>query len=144
MARAIQLELFYSKQEILEAYLNDAPYGRNVEGVGAASLAYFNTSAGSLSLPEALTLAVIPQDPTRRLQGANDMTVAGAGSNVINPQLAASRNRLYTPLAVWTSGGRCAQAAVCAAVKSAAVVATAVRRAAGGGASAGRASGRRR
>jgi penicillin-binding protein 1C len=91
VARAIQLELFYSKKQILEAYLNDAPYGRNVEGVGAASLAYFNKSASSLSLPEALTLAVIPQDPTRRLQssGAN-------AQNLINPQLAISRNRLYT------------------------------------------------
>ncbi len=56
--------------QILEAYLNDAPYGRNVEGVGAASLAYFDKSAAELSLPEALTLAVIPQDPTRRLQAA--------------------------------------------------------------------------
>ena len=42
VARALQLELFYSKDQILEAYLNAAPYGRNVEGVGAASLAYFD------------------------------------------------------------------------------------------------------
>ncbi|HWX66510.1 MAG TPA: penicillin-binding protein 1C [Rhodanobacter sp.] len=88
VARAIQLELFYSKRQILEAYLNDAPYGRNVEGVGTASLAYFNKQASALSLPEALTLAVIPQDPTRRLQSA-------AADNLINPRLAASRNQLY-------------------------------------------------
>ena len=93
VTRAMQLELFYSKQQILEAYLNDAPYGRNVEGVGAASLAYFNKSAGELSLPEALTLAVIPQDPTRRLQSASHN--ADADGDIINPQLAASRNRLY-------------------------------------------------
>ncbi|HEV2681587.1 MAG TPA: penicillin-binding protein 1C, partial [Rhodanobacter sp.] len=92
-ARAIQLELFYSKRQILEAYLNDAPYGRNVEGVGTASLAYFNKQASALSLPEALTLAVIPQDPTRRLQSA-------AADNLINPRLAASRNQLY---ASWLS-----------------------------------------
>jgi penicillin-binding protein 1C len=90
VARAIQLELFYSKRQILEAYLNDAPYGRNVEGVGAASLAYFNKSAAALSLPEALTLAVIPQDPTRRLQSAGTDV-----RNLINPRLAISRNRLY-------------------------------------------------
>jgi penicillin-binding protein 1C len=90
VARAVQLELFYSKRQILEAYLNDAPYGRNVEGVGAASLAYFDKSAAALSLPEALTLAVIPQDPTRRLQNTD-----GADGNLINPRLAASRNRLY-------------------------------------------------
>jgi penicillin-binding protein 1C len=96
VARAVQLELFYSKRQILEAYLNDAPYGRNVEGVGAASLAYFNKSAAALSLPEALTLAVIPQDPTRRLQSTG--TVA---QNLINPRLAVSRNRLY---ARWLPG----------------------------------------
>ena len=90
IARALQLELFHSKREILEAYLNDAPYGHNVEGVGAASLAYFNKEAAALSLPEALTLAVIPQDPTRRLQH----TGAGSG-DLINPLLTAARNRLY-------------------------------------------------
>ncbi|MFC5743337.1 penicillin-binding protein 1C [Dyella tabacisoli] len=104
LGRAVQLELFYSKKQILEAYLNYAPYGRNVEGVGAASLAYFDKSASALSLPEALTLAVIPQDPTRRLRvhaqplSANDVAVADEGSvplDVINPRLSESRNRLY-------------------------------------------------
>ncbi|MBB3226512.1 penicillin-binding protein 1C [Luteibacter sp. Sphag1AF] len=90
MARAMELELRYSKHDILEAYLNAAPYGRNVEGVGAASLAYFGKAPGRLSLPEALTLAVIPQDPSRRLQSDSD-----AGDAVIGPWLAASRNRLF-------------------------------------------------
>jgi penicillin-binding protein 1C len=89
VARAMQLELYYSKDQILEAYLNYAPYGGNVEGVGAASLAYFNKPASALSLPEALTLAVIPQDPTRRLQ----TTVGDSG--VINRWLSDSRNRLF-------------------------------------------------
>ncbi len=91
VSRAIQLELFYSKQQILEAYLNYAPYGRNVEGVGAASLAYFDKPATALNLPEALTLAVIPQDPSRRLQVAQ-----AQGGTVINAWLAESRNRLFT------------------------------------------------
>ena len=94
VARAVQLELFYSKDQILEAYLNDAPYGRNVEGAGAASVAYFNKSAAELSLPEALTLAVIPQDPTRRLQAAA-MGHAHEGDDVIGARLNTSRNRLY-------------------------------------------------
>lgn len=64
--RALQLEAFYSKDEILEAYLNLVPYGRNIEGVGAASLIYFGQSADQLTLPVALTLAVIPQSPARR------------------------------------------------------------------------------
>lgn len=66
LMRAIQLERHYSKRQILEAYLNLAPYGGNIEGVGAASLIYFNKPVGQLTLPEALTLAVIPQNPLRR------------------------------------------------------------------------------
>jgi penicillin-binding protein 1C len=66
MLRAFQLERHYSKDEILEAYLNLAPYGNNVEGVGAASRIYFAKSAKALSLPEALTLVVIPQNPSKR------------------------------------------------------------------------------
>ena len=64
--RAAELERFYSKDEILEAYLNVAPYGGNVEGVGAASLVYFHEIPKQLSLAQALTLAVIPQSPSRR------------------------------------------------------------------------------
>lgn len=64
--RSLQLELFYSKNDILEAYLNLAPYGGNVEGVGAASRLYFHKPAGQLLLPEALLLSVIPQNPVER------------------------------------------------------------------------------
>lgn len=66
LARAVELSLRYSKDEILEAYLNLAPFGGNVEGVGAASLIYFGKPVERLGLPEALTLAVIPQSPARR------------------------------------------------------------------------------
>ena len=69
--RAIQLEWFYSKDEILEAYLNLAPYGGNVEGVGAASLVYFNKRAENLTTHEAITLAVVPQNPQRRFPVRN-------------------------------------------------------------------------
>lgn len=64
--RALQLEMHYSKDEILEAYLNLAPYGGNIEGVGAASLIYFNKPADKLTLPEVLTLSIIPQNPKYR------------------------------------------------------------------------------
>lgn len=63
---ALWLEARHSKREILEAYLNLAPYGGNIEGVGAASLIYFGKRADTLPLPEALALAVIPQNPNRR------------------------------------------------------------------------------
>jgi penicillin-binding protein 1C len=64
--RAFQLEMLYSKDEIIEAYLNLVPYGRNIEGVAAASLAYFGQRPDQLTLPGALTLAVIPQSPAKR------------------------------------------------------------------------------
>jgi penicillin-binding protein 1C len=64
--RALELERHYSKNQILEAYLNLAPYGRNIEGIGAASEIYFDKSASKLSRPEAIALSVIPQSPSRR------------------------------------------------------------------------------
>src|SRR5215469_8165579 len=63
---ALELERHYSKKQILEAYLNLAPYGRNIEGVGAASEIYFDKTAAKLSRPEAVALSVIPQSPSRR------------------------------------------------------------------------------
>lgn len=66
IGHALWLETRYSKDEIIEAYLNLAPYGGNVEGVGAASLIHFHKRAAELTLPEALALAVIPQNPRRR------------------------------------------------------------------------------
>jgi hypothetical protein len=63
---AIYLELRYPKAELLEAYLNLVPFGQNIEGVAAASQIYFGKPIGKLGLPEALTLAVIPQSPLRR------------------------------------------------------------------------------
>ncbi len=63
---AFYLEMFYSKEEILEAYLNTAPYGYNIEGVVAASLIYFHKRVQDLVLSEELTLAVIPQNPNAR------------------------------------------------------------------------------
>ncbi|MBI2386037.1 MAG: penicillin-binding protein 1C [Elusimicrobia bacterium] len=66
IARALQLELLHPKDRILEAYLNLVPYGGNIEGAGAASFAYFGKDVSRLDLSEAITLAVIPQNPVRR------------------------------------------------------------------------------
>ena len=60
---ALWLEARYSKRELLEAYLNVAPFGGNIQGVGAASRIYFGKSPDRLTLGESLTLAVIPQRP---------------------------------------------------------------------------------
>lgn len=83
MGLAIWLEMRYSKQDILEAYLNLAPYGSNVQGAGAASLIYFGKTAKQLSISEALTLAVIPQQPNRR-----------AGTNALLSSINAPKERL--------------------------------------------------
>lgn len=63
---ALVLERHFSKDEILEAYFNLAPYGRNIEGIEAAARIYFNKSAGSLTGLEARALAVVPQNPVGR------------------------------------------------------------------------------
>lgn len=64
--RALQIEMFYSKEQILEAYFNIAPYGGNIEGIGAAAQIYFNTKAEKLHLPQIISLSVIPQNPEKR------------------------------------------------------------------------------
>jgi penicillin-binding protein 1C len=66
IVRALELERHYSKSQILEAYLNLAPYGRNIEGIGAASQIYFGKAPAHLTRPESISLSVIPQSPTRR------------------------------------------------------------------------------
>lgn len=93
--RAVQLELLYSKHDILEAYLNVAPFGANIEGVAAASLIYFGKRAQRLSLAEALTLAVIPQAPARR-----------GLSKRVSADLVAERARLFGQWAQQHPGAR--------------------------------------
>lgn len=61
---SIKIERVLSKDEILEIYLNESPYGGTIYGVEEASNAFFGKSAADLSLPEAAYLAAIPQAPT--------------------------------------------------------------------------------
>ncbi|MFC1749829.1 transglycosylase domain-containing protein, partial [Pseudomonadota bacterium] len=65
MFRALQLEWYYGKDEILTLYLNHAPFGGPVEGVQAASFTYFGKSATYMSDAEAALMAVLPQAPSR-------------------------------------------------------------------------------
>jgi len=85
IALALWLELRYSKDEILEAYLNGVSYGGNIVGIGAASRIYFHKPAAELNLVESLTLAVIPQNPARRFPAHNALPEA----------LLAARQRLW-------------------------------------------------
>ena len=61
---AITLEKKYSKDEILNFYLNQIPYGSNSYGIEAAAQTYFNKPAKELNLAEAVYLAALPKAPS--------------------------------------------------------------------------------
>ena len=63
--RAFQLEIHFSKDEILNLYLNLAPYGGNIEGAKAASFFYFGKELNELSYAQAALLSTIPKNPNR-------------------------------------------------------------------------------
>ncbi|MBU0765898.1 MAG: penicillin-binding protein 1C [Bacteroidetes bacterium] len=72
MFRALQLEFHYSKNEILQLYLNLVPYGGNIEGVKAAAILYFDKSPDHLSLAEITALSIIPNRPNSMTPGKNN------------------------------------------------------------------------
>ncbi len=78
MFRAMQLELRYSKEEILQLYLNLVPYGGNIEGVKAASLLYFGRMPDKLSLAQVTTLAIIPNRPISLKPGKKNDAIVNA------------------------------------------------------------------
>ncbi|NJK90626.1 MAG: penicillin-binding protein 1C [Blastochloris sp.] len=88
---ALHLDWHHSKEEILEAYLNQASYGRNIEGIGAASLVYYGKEPQSLNLAEVMTLAVIPQSPVQRTPRHADEPGGAAG----NLELRQAREKLF-------------------------------------------------
>ena len=61
---AIKLDFFLSKEEILDRYLNQVPYGSNAYGVQAAAETFFNKNASDLTLGESTLLAALPNAPT--------------------------------------------------------------------------------
>ena len=63
--RAVFLERSLDKREILESYLNRAPYGHRTEGLEAAARLYFGVPAGGVSLAQAALLAGLPKSPSR-------------------------------------------------------------------------------
>jgi penicillin-binding protein 1C len=82
--RALQLEWHLDKRQILTLYLNRAPFGGTLQGIGAASWAYLGKPPKQLSYSEAALLAVLPQAPSRlrpdrwpeRAQAARDKVLA--------------------------------------------------------------------
>ena len=97
MIRALQIEQRLSKQQILDLYLALAPYGGNVEGLRAASLAYFGKEPARLSTAESALLVALPQAPESRrpdrhaqvARSARDRVIARlARAGIVNPDQA--------------------------------------------------------
>lgn len=82
--RAVQIERRLSKGEILDLYLTHAPYGGNLEGVRAASLAYFGKEPKRLTVAEAALLVALPQLPEKRRPDRNPKAAEAARKRVLD------------------------------------------------------------
>ncbi len=83
VARALQIERRLSKDEILDLYLTHAPYGGNLEGVRAASLAYFGKEPKRLTVAQAALLVALPQLPEKRRPDRNLKAAEAARKRVL-------------------------------------------------------------
>ncbi|MBA3649811.1 MAG: penicillin-binding protein 1C [Chitinophagales bacterium] len=70
--RAFQLELYYSKNEILQLYVNLIPYGSNIEGVKSAAVIFFQHTPDYLSLAQTIILTIIPNRPSSLVLGTDN------------------------------------------------------------------------
>ncbi|MFL6806959.1 MAG: penicillin-binding protein 1C [Xanthobacteraceae bacterium] len=89
VVRAIALERALSKDQILALYLGLAPYGGNLEGIRAASLAYFGKEPRRLTLAEAALLVALPQSPEARRPDRASATARSARDRVLDRVTAA-------------------------------------------------------
>ena len=89
MLTALALERALSKDQILELYLTLAPYGGNIEGVRAASLAYFGKEPRRLNPAEAALLVALPQAPEGRRPDRNAARAEAARNRVLARVVAA-------------------------------------------------------
>jgi penicillin-binding protein 1C len=85
MLQALRFARYYSKDEILEMYLNENNYGERAYGIEAAALTYFGKSAKDVTLAEAALLAGLPQQPTTY-------------NPFVNPSLAKARQAIVLDL----------------------------------------------
>ncbi len=109
---AREMERHYTKAQILEAYLNQIPFGHGWFGIDAAARHYFGKSAGELTLAEAATLAALPRsapyyDPIRhtdRARKRRDLVLrVMADQGLITPDAATAARRV--PLVTLAGGG---------------------------------------
>lgn len=80
---AIKLEQAMGKEDILNLYLNEAPYGGNIYGIEEASMSFFGHHAGELTLAEAAYLAALPQSPTRLSPYGNNAELLESRKNLV-------------------------------------------------------------
>jgi 1A family penicillin-binding protein len=80
---AWKLEQHYTKDQVLELYLNSAPYGGNLYGVEAASRSYFGADASNLDLAQSAYLAALPQSPTYYSPFGNNRAALDTRKNVV-------------------------------------------------------------
>jgi penicillin-binding protein 1C len=90
VVRAFEIERTLSKDEVLALYLRLAPYGGNLEGVRAASLAYFGKEPRRLTLGEAALLVALPQSPEQRRPDRSMAAGRNARDRVLDRVAAAS------------------------------------------------------
>jgi penicillin-binding protein 1C len=83
IARARQIERLISKKGVLDRYLALAPFGGNLEGVRAASLAYFGKEPRHLTIAEAALLVALPQSPEARRPDRSPEAARAARDQVI-------------------------------------------------------------
>ena len=86
---ALALERHLSKSEILELYLNRAPYGGNIEGLRAATRAYFGKEPMRLTPAQAALLVALPQSPETRRPDRHPKAAEAARNRVLDRMLSA-------------------------------------------------------
>ena len=89
IARAAQIERRLSKREILRHYLTLAPYGGNLEGVRAATLAWFGKEPARLTVSESALLVALPQLPEKRRPDRNAEAARAARDRVLERMVSA-------------------------------------------------------
>jgi penicillin-binding protein 1C len=89
IVRAVEIERVLTKDQILALYLELAPYGGNIEGIRAASLAYFGKEPRALTLAQAALLVALPQSPEQRRPDRFPQATRDARNRVLDRYAAA-------------------------------------------------------
>lgn len=101
---AMQLEKTYSKDEILEEYLNYIGFGGPVNGIQLASIRYFGKNVDDLTVPEAAVLAAIPQSPNYYGPGASNVVTNDEGQVILDGRANNRIRQEYVLYKMYTNG----------------------------------------